>query len=117
MDNNQDAVRKLAVEALAREFHAIYQLEAKRQAELRIGSVRHPDNYDDLLENIKDYDRVLAEHAINLLEETEKRVRKETAKRCAQIASNNFPYNGPDTEITANTIAELIRKEFGLEGE
>ena len=42
-------------ESLARKFHEVYQQEAKRQ-----GDVRHKDDYDDLPENIKEFDRVLA---------------------------------------------------------
>jgi hypothetical protein len=42
-------------ESLAKKFHEIYQQEARRQ-----GDVRHKDNYDDLPENIKEFDRVLA---------------------------------------------------------
>ena len=42
-------------ESLARQFHEIYQKESKRQ-----GDVRHQDSYDDLPENIKEFDRVLA---------------------------------------------------------
>jgi len=48
-----------AVEALAAEFHAIYQAEAKRQ-----GDVRHHDDYDALSENVKEFDRVLAREVI-----------------------------------------------------
>jgi hypothetical protein len=47
------------VETLARKFHEIYQVEAKRQ-----GDVRHPDGYDSLPENIKEYDRVLARYVL-----------------------------------------------------
>lgn len=46
-------------EALAREFHAVYQAEAKRQ-----GDMRHADEYDDLPENVKEYDRVLARYVL-----------------------------------------------------
>lgn len=47
------------VEVLAREFHNVYQDEAKRQ-----GDVRHHDDYDDLAENIKEFDRVLARYVL-----------------------------------------------------
>jgi hypothetical protein len=43
------------VESLSAELHSLYQAEAKRQ-----GDVRHHDNYADLNENIKEFDRVLA---------------------------------------------------------
>lgn len=45
-----------AVEKLSAELHEIYQTEAKRQ-----GDVRHSDNYEQLSENTKNYDRVLAD--------------------------------------------------------
>lgn len=48
------------IEPLARELHAIYQREAKRQAETGEDDVRHPDDYDALPEHTKEYDRVLA---------------------------------------------------------
>jgi len=49
----------LQVELLAKEFHYIYQQEAKRQ-----GDVRHKDAYADLPENIKEFDRVLARYVL-----------------------------------------------------
>lgn len=48
------------VEGLAEKFHEIYQQEAKRQ-----GDVRHKDDYVNLPENIKEFDRVLARYALN----------------------------------------------------
>lgn len=54
------------VEQLAREFHAVYQAEAKRQ-----GDVRHHDDYDALPENIKEFDRVLARHVSERLQAAE----------------------------------------------
>jgi hypothetical protein len=39
----------MSVEELARKFHKIYQIGAKRQ-----GGSRHADSYDELPENIKD---------------------------------------------------------------
>jgi hypothetical protein len=47
------------IEELARKFHEIYQIEAKRQ-----GGSRHADSYDDLPENIKEFDRVLARYVL-----------------------------------------------------
>jgi hypothetical protein len=46
---------KWTEESLARKLHQIYQDEAKRQ-----GDVRHHDSYDQLAENVKEFDRVLA---------------------------------------------------------
>ncbi len=47
------------IEKLASQFHQIYQDEAKRQ-----GDVRHADKYEDLSENIKEFDRVLARYVL-----------------------------------------------------
>lgn len=60
MSNTPD--REGFVEKLAAEFHDIYQQEAKRQ-----GDVRHHDDYDQLPENIKEFDRVLARYVLALL--------------------------------------------------
>jgi hypothetical protein len=43
------------LEALSAKFHSIYQAEARRQ-----GNLRHHDDYTQLSEATKDYDRVLA---------------------------------------------------------
>lgn len=43
------------VEALAARLHDIYQVEAHRR-----GDVRHADAYDDLPDDTKEWDRVLA---------------------------------------------------------
>lgn len=45
------------VETLAAQFHAVYQGEARRQ-----GDVRHAEYYDQLPENTKEFDRVLARY-------------------------------------------------------
>lgn len=50
------------IEALSKTLHGIYQAEAKRQ-----GDVRHKDAYEDLPENIKEFDRVLARFISKLL--------------------------------------------------
>jgi len=49
-----------AVESLAAKFHEVYQVEAKRQ-----GDVRHKDAYADLPGNIKEFDRVLARYVLS----------------------------------------------------
>jgi len=43
------------IEPLASKIHQIYQQESKRQ-----NNVKYPDNYYELPEHIKDYDRVIA---------------------------------------------------------
>jgi hypothetical protein len=65
---------KLTTEELAAKFHEIYQQEAKRQ-----GDVRHKDSYDELPENIKEFDRVLACYVERLIAEAQ----AETVERCA----------------------------------
>ena len=40
------------IESLFRRLHEVYMVEAKRQ-----GDVRHKESYDELAENIKDFDR------------------------------------------------------------
>lgn len=47
------------IERLSAVLHAIYQAEARRQDD-----TRHPDDYDALSENTKEYDRVLARHIV-----------------------------------------------------
>lgn len=81
MDKSKPPVPKAeeSVEELSREFHAIYQSEAKRQSDLGIDKVRHPDNYDDLPERTKEYDRVLARHVLKLLK-AEREAREKAEK-------------------------------------
>jgi chromosome segregation ATPase len=47
------------LEILSAVLHDLYQQEAKRQ-----GDVRHKDRYEDLPENIKEFDRVLARYIL-----------------------------------------------------
>lgn len=48
------------VEVLSSKLHDIYMIEAHRQ-----GRVLHAEKYEDLAENIKEYDRVLARFIID----------------------------------------------------
>jgi len=73
--------REERVEQLAAEFHEVYQVEAKRQ-----GDVRHADAYADLSENIKEFDRVLARHALDALEAAEQRT-DDLGRRLALFAN------------------------------
>lgn len=57
------------VEALSAELHAIYQREARRQANTGDDTVRHPDDYDALPEHTKEYDRVLARFILARLDD------------------------------------------------
>lgn len=47
------------IEKLSSKFHDVYMKEARKQ-----GHVRHKDKYEDLEENIKEYDRVLARYVL-----------------------------------------------------
>ncbi len=53
-----------ALERLSAELHDIYQIEAERQHAAEPNNpyrrLRHPDSYDELAENVKEFDRVLA---------------------------------------------------------
>ena len=64
------------VEVLSSQLHDIYIQEAKRQ-----GDVRHKDKYEDLTENIKEFDRVLARFILAreraLIERVERPLKKE----------------------------------------
>lgn len=67
---------RLTVESLSRTFHALYQEEIRRQGQV----VRHADNYNDLSENTKELDRVLARYFLSILEPLEAQARRyETA--------------------------------------
>lgn len=57
---NKVSTEDVRVEALAEKLHEIYQQEAHRQ-----GDVRHKDDYADLPDNIKEFDRVLARYILH----------------------------------------------------
>ena len=59
------------IEKLSAKFHDIYQQEARRQ-----GDVRHKDKYEDLSENIKEFDRVLARYVKKLLKAKDKKIKE-----------------------------------------
>jgi len=88
------------VEALAREFHSVYQKEAARQ-----GKKRHPDDYDELSEQIKEFDRVLARHVI------EKFCLKKNNK--SRVGTLVFDDNTVVKECGGNMLGreEIVRKE------
>ena len=73
------------VEHLSRTFHSIYQDEARRQERRGEDHIRHPDDYDALLEHTKEYDRVLARAVLKMLDEA---VAAERA-RCADLAEEH----------------------------
>lgn len=57
-----------AVEALSAAFHFVYQTEAARQSRQSADTMRHPDDYAQLPEHTKDYDRALALYVLDLYE-------------------------------------------------
>lgn len=74
------------VEELSAEFHRVYMIEAKRQ-----GDVRHKDKYEDLAENVKEFDRVLARYVLMYFKKNEP-VSKEYEEKLEQElqAFHNF---------------------------
>lgn len=88
------------VESLAREFHSVYQKEAERQ-----GKKRHPDDYDSLSEEVKEFDRVLARHVL------EKFHPKQDNKKRVGILI--FDENTVAKEYGSNMLGceEIVRKE------
>ena len=54
-------------ELLAAKLHAIYMAEVRRQGDV----VRHSDDYDSLAENVKNYDRALADYIIECIAKAE----------------------------------------------
>jgi hypothetical protein len=95
------------VEALSAELHAIYQAEAKRQ-----GDVRHHDDYADLKENVKEFDRVLARFIL----QREARVREEMGSRNSCECRDTFRRLGcfqlSPCFSTRSILHELRRKGF-----
>lgn len=55
---------RLDIEELSAVLHRIYQHEARRQQRVGMDTVRHPDDYDALPEQTKEYDRVLARYIV-----------------------------------------------------
>lgn len=103
----------MEVEELSRKFHDIYQQEAKRQADLGIDKVRHPDNYDDLPERTKEYDRVLARYVIAYAQSKFASAIEEAAKVALSFTICDFDRRlapMPDEEMkVAYKIAAEIR--------
>jgi hypothetical protein len=94
-----------AVEELSSKFHDIYMLEAKRQ-----GDVRHKDKYEDLTENIKEFDRVLARYVLAYCEEA---VKKERMRIETRVTEYHRTYNCTwDDKV----ILSIIRNAEGKEG-
>jgi hypothetical protein len=86
------------LEQLAAELHWVYQREAKRQ-----GDVRHKDNYADLPENVKQFDRVLAKFVL----EREAKVQAEAEARSKEsIASWMITHSFATGH--GDTIADLL---------
>lgn len=91
------------VESLSEKFHEIYQQEVKRQGAV----IRHPDNYGDLAENVKEYDRVLARYVLRLIKEAEIEERIDVLTDVYNI--------GPSDKWIADAIAELRAEQEKLD--
>lgn len=78
------------VEVLSEKFHYIYQQEARRQ-----GDMRHNDDYGELAENIKEFDRVLARYILK----RDKAVQNEAVSQALLAAAK-------EVEKTLNEIEE-----------
>ena len=88
-----------AIENLAAELHDVYQKEAKIQ-----GDVRHQDNYFDLPENIKNFDRALAKFVIEQRQKDKERLLEGVKK-----LSMNKNYNAGQQDVVEQII-QLIKE-------
>lgn len=102
-----DEVRN--VEDLSRKFHEIYQTEAKRQSNLGLDKVRHPDSYDELPERVKEYDRVLARYVLGLLFQARREAYEDAARIAEGYYENHCCEDCPCAYWRENT-AKAIRK-------
>jgi len=68
------------IETLSSTLHDIYIKEAKRQ-----GDVRHKDKYEDLPENIKEYDRVLARYIKDIIDRQAAEIAELKEQRLAEF--------------------------------
>lgn len=83
------------VEELAKVFHSIYQAEAERQ-----GDKRHPDDYADLPEGTKNFDRVLAKYVLlNFSDMRAKNAKpSDTKHHCCGLSGCDIPYHIKDED-------------------
>ena len=61
-EQREELRARFSRKGLAREFHEVYQVEAKRQ-----GDVRHHDDFDDLASNIQEFDYALADYLLPVM--------------------------------------------------
>jgi len=76
---------ELAVEELAAKFHEVYQVEAKRQ-----GDIRHHDSYEQLPKNVKEFDRALARYVIAFISAREQALRTTIIAECSAAFQNEY---------------------------
>lgn len=82
------------VEELSEILHFVYQTEAKRQ-----GDVRHSDEYGDLPEHTKEYDRVLARYILE----------RETRRSARASGGTSASVDADASEQTGNSVvAEAV---------
>jgi len=91
------------IEHLASIFHEIYQKEARRQ-----GDIRHADRYEDLPENVKEFDRVLARYVLqNFQLKAEVKAKKESNAVWKLWEKVHDIFSDPDGSQTTH-LAELM---------
>lgn len=96
------------IEKLSSEFHDIYMKEAHKQ-----GRVLHPDKYEDLEENVKEYDRVLARYFVEKIN----LAKKEAAKEIVQMIQPRFKDSNLDWLECYWYLCEEIIEKFHLKNE
>lgn len=79
------------VEALAAEFHEVYQVECCRQGR----ASGHPDHYNNLSEDIKELDRALARHVLKQRERDLRAAEAAVLKKAAQLSRDKDSHD-PD---------------------
>ncbi len=105
------------VETLAEYLHAVYQQEARRQADRGEDEVRHPDDYDALPEHTKEYDRVLARF---ILEREAKAIAAHEELREAAREFVEFCDSGPQRHFTgavSGYLYDRLRRALGVSEE
>lgn len=105
MPNTQDNIRKEKIEELSAKFREIYQIEAKRQ-----GDVRHHDSYDDLTENIKEFDRVLARYVLEYVASAIREERENLEKNIGALRQwlNEDRITDPSKMVTNEEILSWL---------
>ena len=98
---------KYEIEKLSKDFHEIYMKEARRQ-----GDVRLKDKYEDLTENVKEFDRVLAREVIKMINNAITQTRQQALKEVGELDIDNpYPEDifSEPTEEQVKRLVEVIK--------